>query len=350
MDRMKQEMKALVKSRPSRGAEIMTVEVPKPGPGEVLVKVKAASICGTDLHIYEWDEWASSAIKLPRIFGHEFAGEIVDVGEGVRFAHTGEYVSAETHFVCGNCFQCRTGQAHVCRFTKILGIDVDGVFAEYALIPESNLIRCDLSIPPEIASVQEPFGNAVHSVFVDDILGATVAVFGCGPIGLFSIGLVTAYGGKSVIAIEPRDYRLGLARRMGAEHLINPEKTDVVNEILSLTEERGGVDAVLEMSGNDKAIKQAFRVVRPGGWISLLGIPHKKVELEFSKDIIFKGIKVYGIVGRRMYQTWYRIQAILSGDRLDIKPIITHKFPLEKFEEGFNLMKEGRCGKVVLIP
>lgn len=327
-----------------------SVEIPEPGCGEVLVKIKATSICGTDLHIYQWDEWASSSIKLPRTFGHEFAGEVVDVGEGVDTEKIGEYVSAETHFVCGNCLQCRTGQAHVCPYTKILGIDVDGVFAEYALIPESNLIRCDPSILPEIASVQEPFGNAVHSVFADDILGATVAVFGCGPIGLFSIGLAAAYGAKSVIAIEPKDYRLQLAELMGAVDLLNPQEVDTVERILSLTEERGGVDVVLEMSGNERAIKQAFKVIRPGGWISLLGIPHRRIEIDFSRDIIFKGVKVYGIVGRRMYESWYRTQGFLSSGRLNIKPIITHKLPLDRFEEGFNLMEEGKCGKVVLIP
>lgn len=347
---MPQEMKALIKSHPTRGAEILSVEIPKPGHGEVLVKIKATSICGTDLHIYQWDEWASSAIKVPRIFGHEFAGEIIEVGEGVSAAKPGEYVSAETHFVCGNCLQCRTGQAHVCRFTKILGIDVNGVFAEYAVIPESNLIRCDPSIPPEIASVQEPFGNAVHSVFADDILGATVAVFGCGPIGLFSVGLAATYGARSIIAIEPKDYRLELAKKMGAVDLLNPRKVDVVEKVLSLTEDEGGVDVALEMSGNEEAITQAFRVVRPGGWISLLGIPHRKVELELSRDIIFKGVRVYGIVGRRMYESWYRTQGILSSGRLDIQPIITHKFPLEQFENGFNLIEEGKCGKVVLIP
>jgi len=347
---MKTEMKALVKSHPERGATLLNVEVPKPGPGEVLIRVKATSICGTDLHIYQWDEWARSAIRVPRIFGHEFAGEVVELGEGVPRGRLGEYVSAETHFVCGDCFQCRTGLGHVCRFTKILGIDVDGVFAEYARIPECNLIRCDASIPPEMASVQEPFGNAVHSVFVDDILGATVVVFGCGPIGLFSVGLAATYGAKSVIAVEPKEFRLELARSMGAAHLINPEKHNVANEILSLTEERGGVDVVLEMSGSRSAITDALRVLRPGGWISLLGIPHQRVELDLAKDVIFKGVKMYGIVGRRMYETWYRTQGILMSGRLDITPVITHTLPLERFEDGFQLIEEGKCGKVVLIP
>jgi threonine 3-dehydrogenase len=343
-------MKVLLKSQPTRGAEISSAAIPEPGYGEVLVKVKATSICGTDLHIYRWDEWASSSMKLPRIFGHEFAGEITEVGDGVREAKPGEYVSAETHFVCGRCLQCRTGQAHVCRFTKILGIDVDGVFAEYAVIPESNLIRCHSSIAPEIASVQEPFGNAVHSVFADDILGATVAVFGCGPIGLFSVGLAATYGARRVIAIEPQHYRLELAEKMGAVDILNPNEVDVVQKILSLTEDQGGVDVVLEMSGNEKAITQAFRVLRPGGWISLLGIPHRKVELDLSRDIIFKGLRVYGIVGRRMYESWHRTQGILSSGRLDITPIITHTFPLEEFEEAFSLIEAGRCGKIVLTP
>jgi threonine 3-dehydrogenase len=343
-------MKALVKSRPERGADLVSVPVPTPARGEVLVKIKAASICGTDLHIYQWDEWASSAINTPRTFGHEFAGEIVELGEGVESCSVGDYVSAETHFVCGRCFQCRTGQGHVCRFTKILGIDVDGIFAEYAVIPEENLISCDPSIPPEIACVQEPFGNAVHSVFVDDILGAAVAVFGCGPIGLFSVGLAAAYGAKHVLAVEPKDYRLSLARAMGASELINPEEDDSVKRIIACTEEKGGVDVALEMSGNAKAIEAAFRVIRPGGWISLLGIPHRSIQLDLARDVIFKGVTVYGIVGRRMYESWYRTQGILSSNRLDIRPIITHSLPLEEFEEGFHLIEEGKCGKVVLIP
>jgi threonine 3-dehydrogenase len=315
-----------------------------------LVKVKATSICGTDLHIYEWDEWARSAVKTPRTFGHEFAGEIVELGEGVTSHGVGDYVSAETHFVCGRCLQCRTGQGHVCRFTRILGIDVDGVFAEYAVIPESNLIVCDSSIPPEIACVQEPFGNAVHSVFVDDILGATVVVFGCGPIGLFSVGLSAAYGARYVLAVEPKEYRLSLAEKVGASELLNPGTVDVVERIASLTEERGGADVVLEMSGNADAINAAFKVVRPGGWISLLGIPHTSVQLDLARDVIFKGVSVYGIVGRRMYESWYRTQGILSSKRFDITPIITHSLPLESFAEGFRLIEEGKCGKVVLVP
>ena len=343
-------MKALVKSRAARGAELVAVEVPKPGPAEVLVKIEATSICGTDLHIYQWDEWASSAISPPRIFGHEFVGEIVELGEGVVSAKMGDYVSAETHFVCGRCVQCRTGQAHVCRFTRILGIDVDGVFAEYAVIPESNLIVCDRSIPPEVACVQEPFGNAVHSVFADDILGATVAVFGCGPIGLFSVGLSAVYGAKRVLAIEPKEYRLRLAEKMGAALLIDPSTNEVDEQIISLTRERGGVDVVLEMSGNADAIKSAFRVIRPGGWMSLLGIPHRSIQLNLARDLIFKGVTVYGIVGRRMYESWYRTQGILSSGKLDIRPVLTHSLPLDRFEEGFSLIEEGKCGKVVLTP
>jgi threonine 3-dehydrogenase len=238
----------------------------------------------------------------------------------------------------------------VCRHTRILGIDVDGVFAEYALIPESNLIGCDASIPPEVACIQEPFGNAVHAVFADDILGAVVIVFGCGPIGLFSVGLAAAYGAKKVIAVEPKDYRLRIAGEMGASHLLNPKEVNVAEEIFALTEKRGGADVVLEMSGSAGAIQDAARAVRPGGWISLLGIPHKTVELDIAKDVIFKGVKIYGIVGRRMFESWYRVQGILSSGRLDITPVLTHKLPLDGFEEGFHLIEKGECGKVVLIP
>lgn len=347
---MKGKMRALFKKNPGPGAEMGVADIPKPASKEVLIKIKASSICGTDFHIYNWDSWSQHHIKTPRIFGHEFSGEVVEVGSGVTSLNVGDYVSSETHIVCEKCFQCKTGNGHVCTNTKILGIDIDGIFAEYVVLPEVNIIKNDLSIPPEVASIQEPFGNAVHSTFVDEIVGNRVVVFGCGPIGLFCCSLAKSAGASFVIGVDIKNYRLKLAKKMKADIVLNGKKDDVIGEIMKLTEDRGGVDVFLEMSGSPDAIQQGFKVLRPGGWASLLGIPSAPFEFDISEHIVFKGATVYGIIGRRMYDTWYKTQSILKSKIVDVTPVITHKFKLEEFEKGFQLMKEGKCGKVILIP
>jgi threonine 3-dehydrogenase len=346
---MKGKMKAVVKRTAAPGAELAMVDIPPVGPGEVLVKVSAASICGTDHHIYIWNEWAQGRIKPPKIMGHEFCGEVVEVGEGVTKIKVGDLVSAETHVVCGRCPLCLTGKGHVCKNTTILGVDIDGAFAEYVVIPEENAWLNDRAISPELASIQEPLGNAVHTLLSGQIAGCTVAITGCGPIGLMAIAVAKAVGASAVYATEINEYRAELAVKMGADRVFNPAKEDAVKDILKETDGYG-VDVVAEMSGNPKAISQAFEMVKQGGRISLLGLPAKPVELDISEKLIFKGVMVNGITGRLMYDTWFQVKGLLKSGHLKVEPVITHRFSLEEYEKGMELMDAGNCGKVILYP
>lgn len=344
---MNGKMKAIMKVKPEKGAEICWIPTPKIGPKEVLVQVKVASICGSDLHIYDWDQWASNRIKPPRVFGHELSGEVIEVGDEVNSVQVGTFVSAETHISCGHCIQCRTGNAHVCRNFKILGVDVDGCFAEYVAIPENNVWKNDGSLPLELTSLQEPLGNATYTVLSDEIVGRTVLALGCGPIGIMAIGVARACGASTIIGVDIIDYRLNLAKKMGADFILNDKKEDIVDKILSITNEEG-VDVLLEMSGVPSAIRKGFKVLRNAGRASLLGIPALPMEFDLSNDIIFKGVKVYGITGRKMFDTWYQVSRLLKSHRLDISPVITHRLKFEEFERGFELMKSGKCGKIIL--
>jgi threonine 3-dehydrogenase len=344
---MPERMKAVVKPDRGPGAELTLVDVPQTGPGEVLVKVKATSICGTDVHIYEWDDWAASRIKPPMIFGHEFAGEVVELGEGTSTLEVGDYVSAETHVVCGVCHQCRSGNSHICKDVAIIGVDRPGVFAEYATIPERNAWRNPPDLPPDIASVQEPFGNAVHTALSTELVAKTVLVTGCGPIGLMAVAIARAAGASLVIATEVVPYRLELARQIGAHLVIDPTTTDTTTEILTSTNGIG-VDVLLEMSGNPSAIHEGFSVLKRGGFSALLGLPSRPIEFDLANEIIFKGATVYGVTGRKVWQTWYQTRALLSSGAVDVRSIITHRFPLEEFVQGMELMANGECGKVVL--
>ncbi len=339
-----------MKVKPGTGAEFLDVEKPVPKPDEALIKVEATSICGTDKHIYFWDEWAETHIKrFPHIFGHEFAGRIVEVGSQVKNFKEGDYVSAETHIYCGHCYQCLTGKPHLCKNLKILGIHVNGCFAEYLTVPEKNLWRNNPEIPPEVASIQEPLGNAVHTVLSEDVNGKTVAVLGCGPIGLMAIGVAKAFGASKVFATEVSDYRLKLAEKMGADFTLNPLHEDVVKEVLEKTS-GDGVDVVLEMSGSPEALKQGLKILTAGGRISLLGFQPRKVELNLTRDLILKGVKVYGVTGRRIFNTWFKGSRLLTSGLLDLKPIITHKFPLKKYRKGMELLNKGEAAKIILIP
>lgn len=342
-----QRMRALVKPTPGPGAELREVPVPTPRPGEVLVKVRAASICGTDVHIYEWNDWAAGRLRPPLVFGHEFAGDVVAVGPGVQDdIDLGDYVSAETHIVCGRCYQCRTGQGHICHGCSIIGVDRDGAFAEYVALPASNAWKNPPDLDPAIASVQEPFGNAVDTVFAGEVAGRGLVVFGCGPIGLMAVALLRASGATPIIAADLSDYRLELAAKLGADVVLNPRTTDVVAEVLRLTGGEG-VDGVLEMSGANVAVGQAVRMTRNGGRITVLGLPTGAVQVDLP-TLVFKGLSVQGITGRHMYQTWYTTRAFLGSGRVDVRPVITHRFPFTAFDEAFHLAASGRCGKIVL--
>ena len=343
-------MKAVIKAKPGPGAELVDMETPVPGPDQVLVKVLATSICGTDLHIYEWNEWAQARIKnLPQVMGHELCGEVLELGKDVKNVKKGDIISAETHIACGHCFLCQTGNRHICINGKIFGVDVNGVFAEYAVVPGANAWILDEKIPKDFASVMEPLGNAVHTVLAGEITGNTVLVTGCGPIGVMSVAVSRICGATKVIATEINDYRLQLAKKVGADLVINPKKDNVVEKVLKETDGLG-VDVVLEMSGNPIAIKQAFESLRPGGRFSILGIPDKPMEIDLGKDIVFKYITVQGINGRLMFSTWHKTSRFLSSGRLDLEPIITHRFRLEEFEKGMELMQSGNCGKILLYP
>jgi threonine 3-dehydrogenase len=346
---MQKTMQAVVKPQAAPGAEIREVKVPGFGATDVLVKVKVASICGTDLHIYEWDRWAQKRIHPPLIPGHEFCGEVVAFGNEVTSVKEGDFVSAEMHVACGKCLQCRTGEAHICQNVKIIGVDADGAFAEYVVIPESNIWKLDPAIPHEYASILDPLGNAVHAVLAGEIAAKTVAITGCGPIGLFSIAVARAVGATTVFAIEVNQHRRRIAKEMKADFVLDPSAEDVQKIV---NEKTGGlgVDVVLEMAGHPDAIRTAFDIVRHGGRISLLGLTSKPVSLNFSEDIIFKGITVQGINGRRMYQTWYQMTALLKAGKLDLHPAITDRIAMAQFSQAMERLKTGEASKILVFP
>lgn len=342
-------MTAVVKAAPAPGSEVRQVPVPTLGPRDVLIKVKAASICGTDLHIQNWDKWAQGRIKPPLVFGHEFCGEVVERGEDATTVAVGTFVSVEGHVVDGTCFQCRTGNAHICENVSIVGVDRPGCFAEYVAVPETNVYAMDRGISPEVAAIQDPFGNAVHTTLSGDIAGLTVAVVGAGPIGCCAVAVARASGAQAVFATDIRPFRLDLARRMGADRVIDTTKEDAVAVVMGETGGQGA-DVVLEMSGHGDGVKQAFKMVRRGGRISLLGIPSQPVTIDLAEDVIFKGVTVLGINGRRMWKTWYQAQALLRSGKIDLAPLITHTFPLRDIHQGMALLQEGQAAKIILYP
>ncbi|NEW04988.1 L-threonine 3-dehydrogenase [Paenibacillus sp. SYP-B3998] len=341
-------MIGLVKEHRGYGATLKEVPVPTCGDDEVLVRVQATSICGTDLHIYKWDAWAERTVITPNVFGHEFAGTVVEVGARAAGVRVGDYVSAEGHMVCGTCKACRTGNAHVCPNTKSFGITAPGCFAEYAIVKASNIIHNDANLPSEIACLQDPLGNAVQTVLSGDIVGKTVAIIGVGPIGLLAIKVAKACGAGAIYAVDINPNRLQMARQMGADSTIHALETRTSEALRALTGGEG-VDVVLEMSGNPQAIVDGFAAAANAGRVSLLGIPTQEVSLDITNQIIFKGLKVEGITGRKMYQTWYQMKGLLNQHRLDLASVITHKFKLDQYEEAFQLMNEGQCGKIVFI-
>jgi threonine 3-dehydrogenase len=340
-------MRALVKASAAAGMEMREVPVPEIGATDVLVAVETASVCGTDLHIYHWDEWAQARIKPPYIPGHEFCGTVAAVGELVQGVSVGDFVSAEMHVACGHCLQCRSGQAHVCQFVKILGVDADGAFADYVRIPASNVWKLDPAIPRDFGSLFDPFGNAVHTVLSGAIAGQTVAVTGCGPIGLFSIAVAKACGAARIFAIEPNEQRRELAKKLGADVLLDPAKDDVEKMVKGATG-GNGVDVLLEMSGHPSAIQQGFRLLRMGGRASLLGIPSRPVEMDLANALIFKGATVHGINGRKMYETWFQAEALIRDRGVDLSPVITHRLPLAQFDEAMHLLESGDASKILL--
>ena len=342
-------MTAVVKMSPGPGLSLTTVELPKIAPHEILVRVRAASICGTDLHIYRWDNWAQGRIKPPLVVGHELCGEVVERGSQVTNVQIGAFVSAESHVTCGTCSQCRTGRAHLCQNTQIIGVDRDGCFAGYIAIPAGNAWLNPPDMDPEIACLQENFGNAVHTAFKTDLTAKKVLVTGCGPVGLMAIEVVRSAGPRAIYATDVSPYRLSLARRLGADLALNPRDVDVVDAIMQETDGEG-VDVLLEMSGAPSAINQGFALLKDGGEAALLGLSPAPFEFDLNNHIIFKGVTVYGVIGRQIWETWYQMRGLLKAGAVDLRPIVTHLFRLEEFERAFEVMASGESGKVVLFP
>src|SRR5467141_3727138 len=342
-------MKALRKTHAAKGLQMDTVAVPLIGPADALVRVKTASICGTDLHIYGWDRWSQGRIKPPVTLGHEFCGVVERVGEEVTAVKAGDFVSAEMHVNCGHCHQCRLGEGHICQNLRIIGIDQDGAFAEFVKIPASNIWKLDAAIPEHYGAILDPLGNAVHTVLAGPIAGRTALVTGCGPIGLMSIAVAKACGSSTVFATETNEQRRAMAKKMGADVVLNPAAEDAVAKIWSETNSTG-VDVLLEMSGNPIAIQQGFKALRAGGRASLLGIPTENVPLDLVNDVIFKGATVQGIYGRRMYETWVQMTALLKAGRLNLEPLFGERVKLGQFEDAFAKLQGGLAGKIVVYP
>lgn len=342
-------MSAVVKEAPGPGLSLATVDIPRIAPHEILVKVSAASICGTDLHIYRWDDWSRGRIKPPLIIGHELCGKVVERGARVTEVQTGDFISAESHVTCGTCPQCRTGRGHLCQNTQIIGVDRDGCFAEYIAIPAANAWPNPPDMNPEIACLQENFGNAVHTAFKTDLTAKKVLVTGCGPVGLMAIEVVGSAGPWAIYATDISPYRLDLARRLGADLALNPKHVDVVEIILEETDGEG-VDVLLEMSGAPSAIKEGLTLLKDGGEAALLGLSPGPFEFDLNNYVILKGATVYGVIGRQIWETWYQMRGLLKAGAVDLRPIVTHLFPLEDFERAFEVMASGESGKVVLFP
>jgi threonine 3-dehydrogenase len=345
---MAKTMTAIVKPEQAPGMMLDEVPVPQVGPEEVLIKVQAVSICGTDLHIYKWDPWARKRIRPPLVVGHEFCGTVVELGRNVLEVNEGDFVSAESHIICNTCSQCRTGQGHICQNTQIIGVDRDGCWAEYIVLPARNLWVNPPDMSVEIASLQENFGNAVHTAFTTDLTAKKVLVTGCGPVGLMTVAVAKAAGARSIYATDISPYRLRLAEQMGADHVLNVAQIDVVSFIMEETEGEG-VDVLLEMSGASSAIDQGFMVLKDGGEAALLGLTPAPIGFDINSHVIFKGATVYGIVGREIWGTWFRMRGLLNSGAVDLRPLVTHRFSLEQWEEAIKVMGSGKSGKVVMF-
>ena len=343
-------MKAVVKKQAAPGLELSHVPVPRPGTGEVLVKVKAAALCGTDIHIEEWSLWAQNAkLKLPLIVGHECSGEVIELGGHVTGLKVGDHIASETHIPCGHCLQCQIGEQHICANLKLFGVHTDGCFAEYAVIPAICARKIPDSIPFQVGAVLEPLGTAFRTAAEAGVQGKPVVVLGCGPIGLFAIGAAAMMGASKVIGIDISEFRLAGARAMGATHMLNSRTDDVVEAVLDLTDGYG-VDAIIEASGSVEAIKPAFKYLRKGGRFGMIGLLTKPIELELGSDVVFKEAKIFGIHGRKMFETWRAMEEALASGRLDVSPVLTHEIPLEAYAEGISLAKSGQANKVIFVP
>lgn len=338
-------MKAIVKRHPTKGLWMEEREIPSYGDNEVLIKVKKTSICGTDIHLYQWDEWAANTLPLNSIIGHEFIGEIVALGKNVKMLTKGMRVSAEGHLTCGHCTQCRTGRRVLCPNTINTGVNKDGAFAEYLVMPEENVFPMPADIPDDIACIFDPLGNTVHTALSANLVGKNVLVTGAGPIGLMSIAVAFKAGARRVVITDINDMRLEMARKMGVSVAVNVQTQSIQNEMnrVGITE---GFDVVLEMSGSPKALQMAVEVTTHGGEIIILGIVPADTQIDWHK-VIFKMLTLKGIYGREIFNTWYQVRDLLQSG-LDVSQVITHRFSADEFEKGFEVMLSGKSGKVIL--
>lgn len=338
-------MKALIKAKREPGLWMSEVPVPEIGPNDLLVKIKKTAICGTDLHIYKWDEWAQATIPVPMVTGHEFFGVVEKVGSHVEGFKVGERVSGEGHITCGHCRNCRAGRRHLCRNTVGIGVNIQGCFAEYLKIPASNAFKIPDNIPDEIASIFDPYGNAVHTALSFDLTGEDVLITGAGPIGIMAVSIARHVGARHVVITDVNDYRLDLARKAGATRVVNATRDDLTKVMgeLGMTE---GFDVGLEMSGNAKAFRDLLATMNHGGRVAILGIFPGEVAIDW-RPVIFKGLILKGIYGREMYDTWYKMASMLQSG-LDISGVITHRMHVDDFEKGFKVMADGTAAKVVL--
>ena len=338
-------MAAIIKPCAGKGLELVTRPVPHPGAGEVLIKIHKTAICGTDVHIYNWDPWSQKNIVPPMIIGHEYVGEIAQLGQGVTAYHVGQKVSGEGHIVCGHCRNCRAGNGQWCRLAKGVGVNRDGAFAEYLCIPATNVIPISDDIPEDIVSFFDAFGNATHTALMFDTVGEDVLITGAGPIGMMAATIVRHCGARKIFITDVNEYRLDLAKRMGATHPVNVAK-EKLEDVMAQAGILEGFDVGLEMSGNGAALNQLIKSMRNGGKVALLGIAGPGTVIDWN-DVIFKGLTLQGIYGRKMFETWYKMGAMIQAG-LDLTPMVTHRFNYRDFEKGFAAMNSGESGKVVL--
>ena len=338
-------MKALIKQRGEPGIWMGELAEPTIGPNDVLIRISKTSICGTDIHIYNWDPWAQRSITVPMAIGHEYCGTIVDMGSEVRGFDIGDRVSGEGHITCGHCRNCRAGRRHLCRNTVGVGVDRQGCFAEYLSLPGVNAFKLPDSIGDDVASILDPFGNAVHTALAFSMVGEDVLIAGAGPIGIMAAAVARFVGARHVVITDVNDYRLGLAEQVGATRVVNVARESLDDTMHELAMQEG-FDIGLEMSGNPMALREMLRTMHHGGSVAMLGIPAQETAIDWT-EVIFKGITIKGIYGREMFETWYKMSSLLQSG-LDITPVITHHFGINDYLEGFEIMGSGKSGKVIL--
>ena len=338
-------MKALVKKYPQKGLWLEEVPEPVTGPNDVKIKIHKTAICGTDLHIYNWNEWSQKTIQTPRVIGHEYVGQIVELGANVQGWQVGQMVSGEGHIVCGRCRNCLAGNGHLCKDTVGVGVNRDGAFAEYLVIPQENVRPCEPGVPLEMYSIFDPFGNAVHTALSFDLTGEDVLITGAGPIGIMAAAVCKHVGARRVVITDINDTRLELAKKLGIQYRVNTAK-ESLGELMEALNIREGFDVGLEMSGSELALNTMIDHMVHGGRIALLGLLKSDARVDWSK-VIFNGLTIKGIYGRQMHETWYKMSAMLQSG-LDISPIITHRMDIRDYEEGFAAMNSGKSGKVIL--